>query len=103
MRSKIPLGEEILPPLPSDNGAAATVAIAQFSAGPSLAYDIFQLRAEIAEWRAQQQNIVVPVHPLNPASDDLQRDINLLRSELEELRMQQIDDPLPEYTPPPPA
>lgn len=64
----------------------------------SLAQDIYQLRAEIAELRAQQQNIPVPAQLLGPASDNVQRELGLLRGEIEELRAQQLDDPVPEYS-----
>ena len=66
----------------------------------SLAHEIAQLRTELADLRTQQENISSPV-PIS-ASEDVHREINLLRSEIEELRMQQLD-PLPEYTPPPPS
>lgn len=64
----------------------------------SLAQGIYQLRAEIAEMRAQNQNIPVPTQVLGPASDDVQRELGLLRDEIEELRAQQLDDPVPEYS-----
>lgn len=72
----------------------------------SLANEIEELRAEMAQLKAQQQeNITSPAEVVNPGTGhDLHREISLLRSEMEELRLQQSElDPLPEYTPPPPS
>ena len=68
---------------------------------PSLANEIASLRRELTELRSQQEINSRPTPPQNSNSDGLQRDIDILRSEIEELRLQQLG-PLPEYSPPPP-
>lgn len=63
----------------------------------SLASEVANLRAEITQLKMHQDDPARPVQ--GPQSDNLQREINILRSEIEEIRFQQMDT-LPEYSPP---
>ena len=60
------------------------------------------LRSEVAQLRSKQERSDV-VAPGNPEMDGvIQREIALLRGEMEELRIVQQMDSLPAYTPPSP-
>ncbi|KAH8107243.1 hypothetical protein BXZ70DRAFT_286208 [Cristinia sonorae] len=64
----------------------------------ALTKELANLRREMSDLRAQQE--FAPAQGLG--SDDLHRELHMLRGEIEDLRLQQ-NDPLPEYSPPPPA
>lgn len=86
---------------PSFTMSVEDIAGEEVAEGPSLAQEIHQLRGDIAELRGQHQNMPSFANTLGPASDDVQRELALLRAEIEELRIHQYDDPLPEYSPSP--
>ncbi|TCD69456.1 hypothetical protein EIP91_007582 [Steccherinum ochraceum] len=69
----------------------------------SLASEVAHLRAQMAELKTQQSDVATsPTLSNQASSDDFQREISMLREEIEELRMHHLE-PLPEYTPPPSA
>ncbi|KAH8102717.1 hypothetical protein BXZ70DRAFT_929599 [Cristinia sonorae] len=69
----------------------------------SMAEELARLRAEVRKLRTAQQATTSATPPVqSPDLGDLQREVRILREEMEDLRVWQQVEPLPEYTPPPP-
>ncbi|TCD59919.1 hypothetical protein EIP91_011189 [Steccherinum ochraceum] len=90
----------------SDYGTQSHIT-ARSSSSPgisSLASEIAALRSEMASLRTRHETIGTLTSPVltSPVDPGMQRELALLRSELEEIRMTQHIDVLPAYTPPPP-
>ncbi|THH29505.1 hypothetical protein EUX98_g4680 [Antrodiella citrinella] len=101
LRSRAPSKHSNSAPTPPQDGSvtsSGTQGTDTSQAISSLAGQISALRAEIAQLRSHG-DLPSPTIQSND-SGDMQREISLLRSEIDELRQEQLG-PLPEYTPSP--
>ncbi|KAH8102719.1 hypothetical protein BXZ70DRAFT_1006620 [Cristinia sonorae] len=77
------------PPVPATTATALS----------SLALEVSKLRAEMADLRTQHDSM--PTQPSDQVGlSDVQRGLQVIREEMEEMRVRHQMEPLPEYTPP---